>query len=331
MPKKIGFTYNVKSEFPLKVGDPEDLNAEFDNPQTIDLVKSAIESGGHEVILIGNAKNLLKMLPDLKVDIIFNICEGIGSRNREAQIPVILETLGIPYVGSDGLTMSLALDKVMAKKVFAAEKIPTPGCVGIKKMEDLVNLDHLEFPLIVKLRQEGTSKGLANDSVVHNRKELEKKSEYLFGTYHNAPIIIEQFIPGKEITVPIIGNSPPEALPSVQLAISGITELEELIYTYEMVKSPDVDYLCPSRIDKQLESQLGDLAVRAYKAVDCLDFGRVDFRVDKNNNPYVLEINPLPSLAFDDVFNLSPQVVGYDYNKAINKILDAALLRYGLN
>ena len=142
--------------------------------------------------------------------------------------------------------------------------------------------------------------------------------------------IIEQFIAGSEFTVPIIGNDPEEVFPLVQISIKDKTDLEEMIYTFERVSSLDLKYVCPAKINKRLEKKLCDLALRTYRAVDCLDFGRVDFRVDKNNNPYVLEINPLPSLSVDDVFSLSPETVGCDFNKAVNKIIDAGLKRYNL-
>lgn len=330
MSKIIGFTYDLKSDFPFKEGDPKDFNAEFDFAEVIDSVKLAIEASGYKVVPIGNVTNLISMLPNLKVDIIFNICEGLGSRSREAQVPVILDTFGIPYIGSDGLTMSVALDKIMTKKILMFEGIPTPRYLGINKMDDLLNLDHLGFPMIVKLRNEGTSKGLSDNSVVHNKKELEKQTEFLFDRYDNSPLIIEKLIIGKEVTVPIIGNSPVEVFPSVQCLIKDQLDLGELIYTYERV-SAELEYICPSKINKRLEKKIRDLALRTYRAVDCLDFGRVDFRVDNDGNPYVLEINPLPSLSTEDVFSLSPKVVGCDFNMAINKIIDAALKRYRLN
>jgi D-alanine-D-alanine ligase len=327
---KIGFTYDLKSEFPVKKGEPDDLNAEFDCEEVVNCVKSAIASAGHEVVDIGNVKNLLKRLPGLGVDIVFNLCEGLGSRNREAQVPVILETFGIPFIGSDGLAMSLTLDKVMTKKILIYEGIPTPRYIGINKIDDLINLDHMEFPMIVKLRNEGTSKGLTDKSVVYNRKELEEQSRNLFDLYKNQSLIIEQFIPGMEFTVPIIGNYPEEVFPSVQVSIKDNTDLGDKIYTYEMVKSSDLKYICPSQISKALEKKLRELALHTYRAVDCLDFGRVDFRVDEKGNPYVLEINPLPSLSPEDVFNISPKVAGRDYNETISKIIDVGLKRYGL-
>ena len=331
MGKVIGFTYDLKEDLPLKESDPVDGNAEFDAKETVDLIQSAIESAGHKVIPIGNVYNLLKMLPNLNVDFVFNICEGANFRNREAQVPVILETFNIPYIGADGLTMSLTLDKIMTKKVLNAEGIPTPKFLGIDKLDDLIDLDHMVFPMIVKLRQEGSSKGLDDSSVVHNRDELKKRTEFLWERYNKPPLVAEQFIAGSEFTVPIIGNDAPMYLPIVQVEICNKLDLGEMIYTFERISSPDLKYICPAKIDKSLEKKIIDLAWRTYKAVGCLDFGRVDFRVDKDNNPYVLEINPLPSLSLEDVFDISPNVAGYDFNKTINFIIDTGLKRLGLN
>jgi len=331
MAKTIGFTYDLRTDLEIKEGEPVDLNAEFDTPETVNFIKAAVEAIGYKLVSIGNINNLLRMLPDLKTDIILNICEGFGSRNREAYVPILLEMLGIPYIGSDGLTMSIALDKIMTKKILIAEGIPTPRYIGIDKLDDLINLDHMKFPMIVKLRSEGTSKGMTDKSVVYNKKELEKQSEYMIDSYKNSPLIIEELISGTEFTVPLIGNDPVEVLPSVQVAIRDNVDLGDAIYTYEFVNLPGIQYLCPSKINKKLEDKLRTLALRTYKAVDCRDFGRVDFRVDKDNNPYVLEINPLPSLSDEDAFNLAPQAAGYDYNTALKKIIDAGLKRYRLD
>jgi len=327
---KVGFTYDLRKDFPLKKGEPKDLNAEFDYVPTINRVKTAVERAGHKLVDIGNVNRLLKKLPNLKVDIVLNICEGIGSRNREAQVPMILETYGIPYIGSDGLTMSLTLDKIMTKKVLIADKIPTPRFMGINKLDDLADLDHMEFPLIIKLRQEGTSKGISDESVVHNKKELKKRAEFLFDRYKNSPLIIEEFIAGSEFTVAVIGNSPAEALPPIQVLINEKLDLGELIYTFDKINSGEIVYLCPAKISRNLEKKLVDLTLRTYKAVDCLDFGRVDFRVDKKGNPYVLEINPLPSLHIEDAYGISSVVAGFSFDKAVGKIIDAGLMRYGL-
>jgi D-alanine-D-alanine ligase len=329
MGKIVGLTYDLKPDYQLNANEPSDTYAEFDHPATIDLIAQAIESLGHQVVRIGNASSLIKNLDKLNVDIIFNIAEGLAGRNRESQIPVILEMKDIPFVGSDGLTLALTLDKLMAKKIFLAEKIPTPKFIEVKQADALINTNHFRFPLMVKPRFEGSSKGIDSDAQIHNLNDLVKRVDYIINTYKQ-PVLVEEFIRGKEFTVAVVGNDPPEALPPVQVKIEGQLNLGEKFYTFAHITSPDLEYVCPAQINKELEARLKELAHRSYQAVDCRDFGRVDFRVDEQDNPYVLEVNPLPCLATEDIFMLVPQVLGLSYPEMIGRILESAFKRYNL-
>ncbi len=330
MGKTVGLTFDLKTDYKFKAGDPVDANAEFDSPLTIGVIAKAIEKGGHQVIKIGNVNNLLEKLNDLKVDIVFNISEGLYGRNRESQVPVILEMKGIPYVGSDGLTLALTLDKLLAKKIFLAEKIPTPCFMEVKAAADLDNLDHLKFPLIVKPRYEGSSKGLSESSRVENAQDLKKQVDYIVTTYRQ-PALIEEFVSGFEYTVAVIGNCPAQVLPVVQIKIDGKLKLEDRFYTFARIQSDRLEYVCPARISKELDNTLQDLALKSYRALECRDLGRVDFRVDNSGKPYVLEVNPLPSLSTADVLKPIARQIGKSYEEMINMILDAALERYNLN
>jgi len=158
--KTVGLTYDLKTDYEFKEGDPADANAEFDHPSTIDVIARAIESCGFKVKRIGNVLHLLDKIDSLGVDIVFNISEGLSGRNRESQVPILLEMASIPFVGADALTLGLTLDKIMAKKIFIAEGIPTPKFFEVKSPDELVDTDHCKFPLIVKPRFEGSSKGL---------------------------------------------------------------------------------------------------------------------------------------------------------------------------
>jgi len=328
--KIIGLTYDLKTDYEFKKGDPPDANAEFDHPSTIGVIAKAIESQGFKVKKIGNVSCLLENLDRLGVDIVFNISEGLWGRNRESQVPILLEMKGIPFVGADGLTLSLTLDKNMAKKIFIAEGIPTPKFFEIKSLDTLMNIDHLKFPLIVKPRFEGSSKGLSDSSRVENMEELKKQTEYIINTYKQ-PALIEEFIRGEEFTVAIIGNDPPEAMPIVQIKIDGRLKLNDKFYTFARIQSDRLEYICPARINQDLRKRLSNLALKTYNAVECRDFGRVDFRVDNDGNAYVLEINPLPSLSTEDVFMLVAKAVGISYEEIIGRILNSALKRYNLN
>ncbi len=161
--KIIGITYDLKSDWHHYCDDPADINAEFDKPETVQRVITALENGGHTVKRIGNINNLLAQINDLEVDIVFNMCEGLNGRNRESQVPIMLEMKRIPFVGGDGLTLALTLDKVMAKRLFISEGIPTPRFFEMNKGDDLEKLNTIGFPLMVKTRHEGSSKGISRD------------------------------------------------------------------------------------------------------------------------------------------------------------------------
>ena len=324
---RVGFTYNVKTEYTFKPGDPPDANAEFDHPDTIGVIEDAIKSRGHEVVRLGNAKSLLGRKDPLAVDIVFNIAEGYEGRNRESQVPIILEMLRVPFVGSDALTLGLTLDKILTKKVLIAEGIPTPRYAQLDAVEDAWKVD-LGYPLIVKPRFEGSSKGVRDASLVNTAAELERQARWVIETYHQ-PALVEEFIEGTEFTVAIIGNDPPAAQPVVQIQIEGRLELGKLFYTFERIRK-GADYVCPAPIPDALRRRLEEVAVRTYTAVDCRDFGRVDIRVDRAGRPYVLEINPLPSLSTEDVFSFVATVQGETYDDIINRVLDAAIARHGL-
>lgn len=328
--KIVGLTYDLKTDYEFKAGDPPDANAEFDHPSTIDVIAQAIEASGFKTKKIGSVRHLLEKIDNLKVDIVFNISEGLFGRNRESQVPTLLEMADIPFVGADAFTLSLTLDKLMAKKIFIAEDIPTPKFFEVNSIDNLTDVDHLHFPLIVKPRFEGSSKGLSDASRVQNLEELKKQAEYIINTYKQ-PALIEEFISGQELTVAIVGNNPPEVLPSVQIKIDGRLKLNDKFYTFARITSDRLEYICPARISHNLKEKISELALRTYSAVECRDFGRVDFRLDSKGNPYVLEINPLPSLSTEDVFFIVAKEIGITYEEMIGKILNSALKRYSLN
>ncbi len=325
---RVGITYNVKSEFVLRPGDPPDLNAEFDHEETIAHIERAFKEGGHEVVRIGSARQLLERMGQVSVDIVFNIAEGYEGRNRESQVPILLEMLRIPCVGADGLTLGLTLDKVLTKKVLIAEGIPTPNYMEVTDPEKLWKAD-LRYPLIVKLRCEGSSKGLSEKSLVNTPEELRRQVTWLMETYKQASIFVEEFIEGREFTVAIIGNESPEVYPVVQIMLDGQTDLGRKFFTFAYLRLGS-DYVCPAPIPEPLARRMQELALRTYQAVECRDFGRVDFRVDREGRPYVLEINPLPSLSDQDVFNFVAKARGLTHRQIINHILEAALIRHRL-
>lgn len=332
MPLNIGLTFDLKSKYKLK-NKAKDFFAEFDTEGTISSIENALVRNGHNVFRIGSAKDLIKNLPRLKCDIVFNIAEGVDGRNRESQVPAILEAVGIPYVGSDALTLAISLDKVITKKIFVYHDIPTPDYFVCANEKDIFIPKGLNYPLIVKPRYEGSAKGITPASKVKNIDELRSGIKKTIRTY-NQPALVEEFVEGAEFTVGVIGSEPAFVLPVVQRHLEAETNLSSHIFEKCGYNKCRLKYQALVEIDEGLESHLKSVALKAFYAIECRDFARVDFRVggtgsaQRDKKVYALEINPLPSLAADDYFALSTETQGISYDGMINMILQSAVKRY---
>ena len=330
MPLKIGFAFDAQEEYTVGPDDLPDKYAELDYEDTVDQIEGAIKAAGHNVERIGGAKRIMgRLLGGERWDLVFNICEGLKYRNRESQVPAILEVFDIPYIGSDPLTMGITLDKVTSKKLAVYNNVRTPEFIDISSPEELENNrkwieEHV--PVIVKPTQEGTSKGLSKDSFCVNFDKVMARARWVIEKYEQ-PVLVEKFIEGYEFTVVVIGNNEPEAFPPVQIAIKEKKDLGRDFYTYGRVLSPDISYVCPADITAEFDRELRGAAVAAYRAVQCRDFGRIDFRVEYDMKPYFLECNPLPHLGLDDVFPKVAEAAGKKYGDMIAKIIETAAAR----
>ena len=329
MKLRVGITYNLRKEFSQRENQPIDLLEEFDSEETIDAIREVLEAEGHEVIKLGGDTGLIDRLRQTPVNIVFNIAEGLEGRNREAHIPALLEILNIPYTGSDPLTLSVTLDKAMAKRIIMSHGIPTPRFKKVERMEDLEGLD-LRYPLFVKLCYEGSSKGVRLDSKILSSQSLEEKVRSLLSVY-DSPLIVEEFIKGPEFTVGVLGNEHPSVLGVMQIEIKGKPPGES-IYSLEIKREwqEKVRYHCPPLIDQTLMKKIEEVALRSYRALDCRDVSRVDIRVGEDHTPYFLEINPLPGLSpvYGDLVIMA-RSVGWDYGRLVKTIFHQALKRYG--
>src|SRR3989337_1664131 len=274
MKLRVGITYNLKKDFSSVENQPIDSFEEFDAEETIDAIQKVLESDGHEVIRLGGSIHLFDRLRQGSIDIVFNIAEGLGGRNREAHVPALLEFLNIPYTGSDPLTLALTLDKSMAKRVVMSEQIPTPKFKKVGCIEDLQGLG-LRYPLFIKLCYEGSSKGVRLDSKIVDEKTLEEKTAGLLEAY-GSPLLVEEFIRGPEFTVGVLGNEHPTVLGVMQIEIKG-TSPEEAVYSLEVKREWEtlVQYTCPPLIDPSLLQRIKEVALRSYRALDCRDVSRV--------------------------------------------------------
>lgn len=327
----VGFVYNVDRKGTLE-------EAEFDSPKTLFGIKEAIEEGGHKVICIEANKEIFRKLLDLKskIDIIFNIAEGYYGDSRESIYPVLFEFLGIPYTGSSPATLSVKLNKDASKKIWISKNILTAKFQTFEHIEDLKNFN-LNFPVIIKPVHEGTSKGIFNDNLVDQDhfEDLKSKVKYIIETFAQAADV-EEYIEGREFTVGILGNDPYITFPPVEIDYSYLPEGIHHFSSYEVKTTydrPD-STVCPANITQEEEKKLQSVALEAYKALRCRDFGRCDLRMTEEGEVYVIEINPLAGISPDPEVNHSfPKgavTYGFTYTEMINEILNNALKRYNM-
>jgi len=320
---RIGITCNA-----LK-GERREEDAEYDEPETIRAIEQAIERRGLETIRIEADLDCFQRLRKERPDFVFNIAEGIGRGARESQVPVMLEMLDIPYSGSDPLTLAIALDKARTKEILSYYGIPTPRFQVLWNVDDRID-SALNYPLFVKPLLEGSSIGITERSLVNDEKQLREVSGELIERLRE-PVIVEEFLEGREFTVAMLGNEP-GVLPIIELDFSSLPE-EKRFDCFEVKWYLDDDKLvCPARIDKNLKDSIENTAVKTFRALRCRDLCRIDMRLDANGVPNVIEVNPLPGLAPDPKensrFPKACYTAGMSYDEIIWAVLDAATRRY---
>jgi D-alanine-D-alanine ligase len=325
---KIAIVYNRNSEKVINLfGLP---NKETIGLKTIRRIADGLRKGGHSVRTFEGDKDLVDRLEEFmprvisgeKPGMVFNISYGIQGQARYTHVPGILEMVGIPYVGSGPLAHSLALDKVVAKMIFRQQGIPTPEFAVLDAPG--FKLPDLSFPLIVKPKNEAVSFGL---KIVNDERELRDAADFIFQAYRQS-VLAEQYIPGREINVGLLGNSPPEALPPVELLFgSGGPP----IYTYEdktHTSGREVSITCPAPLEGNLVAKAQELARWAFEALGCRDVARVDMRLDDRGNLYVLELNSLPSLGQHGSYPLAAEKAGLDFSALVCRLVEVASSRY---
>jgi D-alanine-D-alanine ligase len=306
---------------------PEEA-AEFDEPETIDGVSHALQTLGHEVIKIGHVRSLLDRLGrGERWDLVFNICEGTGGLSREARVPAILDVYEIPYVFSDPLAMSLTLHKGLAKRVVRDLGIPTAPFYLVNQPGDISGID-LPFPLFVKPVAEGTGKGIGADSKVWNQEQLSGVCKQRLEKFRQ-PVLVERFLPGRELTVGIVGSGQRARVIGMMEVLykeneaTGIYSLENKARYEEFIH-----YRVP---EKEVYKDCEKVALDSWAGLGCVDGGRVDLRLDEYGIPNFMEVNPLPGLhpEHSDLPILA-KLAGIGFNELIGMILGEALIRVGI-
>jgi len=328
---RIGLSYDLKETVPLEHEPPEDALEEYDCPETVDAIASALETEGHSVVRLGGGREFLTKILQHSVDLVFNIAEGRGNyRSREAQVPAVLEMLGIPYSGADPQCLANCLDKPLAKKILSLSGIATPRWQVVSHIQQLeeTTWGGFPFPAFVKPAHEGSSKGTHFASRVENTPQMVKVVADLLKRYQQ-PVMVEKFVAGDEVTVGVVGNSPPAVLGIMRI----LPKRKEAYFFYSIEVKREwehmVDYECPAQLGARVIHRIIDYSLEAFKVLGCRDFARIDFRLSPEGVPYFLEINPLPGLnPKSSDLPIMAIKMGWTYQALISAILSSALRRY---
>ncbi len=325
---KIAIVYNHDFQNVINLfGIP---NKERIGQNTIKRIANALKAGGHKVKAIEGDKDLINKLEEfmprvLKGEhpgLVFNLSYGIQGHARYTHVPSILEMVGIPYVGSGPLAHGMALDKVVAKTIFRQHCLPTPDFTVVDSWENMTC--DMSYPLIVKPKNESVSFGVR---IVNNEEELQQAIQVIEKEFQQ-PALLEQYIKGREINVGLIGNNPAEALTPVELIFG---RNGPPIYTYEdktRQSARKIGYNCPVSISKKQIAKAQNIARKAFEALGCYDFARVDMRLDKKGNFFILEVNSLPSLGEHGSYLVGAEHQGLDFKGVINRLVESASARY---
>lgn len=324
---KVAVIYNLQRPSSSNVVDDE---AEYDHIETIKAIQEALLKHGIPSVGLEADQDLANGLKRNGINLAFNIAEGRGGRGREAQVPALLDMMGVAYTGSDETTLCLALDKALTKRLLNTYHIRSPHSIVISSKDKSPNLHSLRFPIIVKPNAEGSSKGISNASIVtspESFKELIKRDQ----ADYDCDLLAEEYIEGREFTVGLLGNGADTTVfRPMQIVFTRPTQDDYHVYSYAVKQNYKqfVRYESPGDLSEQEEKRMTQTAKRIYEALNCRDFARVDFRVDGEGNQYFIEINPLPGLAPD--YSDYPMLAGFcgvEYDELVYGILNSAAKR----
>ena len=302
-------------------------NKEFYNEATVKKVALCLERAGHNVVILDGNKQIIERLENFmprvnegeQMGMIFNMAYGIQGESRYTHIPSMLEMLGLPYIGSSPSGHALALDKVLTKNIWQKNNLPTPDFWVFNSPDEDVST--VKYPVIVKPKMESVSFGL---KVVYNDDDLREAIHFIV-TEFAQQALVEQFIRGREFCVGLLGNSPVETFPVLEIDLEGDPDG---IQTVDDKKVKPKKKVCPANISPELAESMQKLSVEAFKTLNLRDFSRVDIRLDEDDNIFLLEINSMASLGETGSYPTSAKVAGYDFEKLVNKMLDVASVRY---
>ncbi len=321
----IGLTYDLRSWY-LERGYTMDETAEFDKEETVAALEDVLKRLGYETERIGNVFELVeKLAAGKKWDMVFNIAEGLYGDGRKSVVPALLDQYRIPYVFSGPVVMGVSLNKYLARLVVEAAGVPvSPGIIAVT-VSDIENASSLTYPLFVKPVAEGTGKGITTRSVVNDSESLVTLVTELLEKY-NQPVLIEEYLPGREFTVGVTGSGKDVKV------IGGMEVIckDNLPYSVE-VKENYQDIVKYLLIDDKYRDECNAVALASWRALNIVDGCRVDMKADRNGRICFIEANPLAGLnpVHSDLPILS-RFNGVEYDSLMEMIMNSAKNRYGL-
>jgi len=328
---RVALLANLAQNAPTWPGMPAGQWQHLDSWQTIDAITGALEQAGHQVIFLEGDQTLYNNLQAVAPDICFNLCQGHFGHTRMAQVPAILEMLGLPYTGSEPLPLILGLDTALTWRNFVYHGLPTPPFQVFDRVDDPANLDW-SFPFLLKPSRGGSPQPFKAGLRVHNREQLEDGVRQLV-TEFAQPVMATQGIEGREIIVGLVGNLPAPAarqVPQDQASAALFTGLH-ILPPVEIKAGTTQTLVCPAPLTEPQLERLQWLAAVAFRVMGCRDVAQVTFCFDPHDSDklWLVDVNPLPSLAFGHAL-LQPaaQAAGWNYEMLVNRILDAASKRY---
>lgn len=316
----------------------DDEFEEFDSPATIQALASHLSAAGYAVTVLEADRTLPRRLTTGNFDLVFNIAEGRGGRCREALVPALCEMLGIAYTGSDPLTLAATLDKAVAKRLVSTE-VATPKWRLVRRLADLRAFD-LTFPVFAKPNDEGSSKGIFDNSRCESMAALESLCLHLLDTY-GRPVLVEEFVRGHEVTVGIVGNhvdgaraagNGPEVVGMMHV-VPMTGAVEDFVYSLEVKRDwqKRVRYAIPPELPAEVCLRIEKAALAAFRLLDCRDVARIDFRVTADGEPFFIEANPLPGLSpTSGDLVLMAGAMGWTWDRLITRIVQEAEFRQGV-
>jgi D-alanine-D-alanine ligase len=327
----IAFAYDIPPEInDTNPAGAARVEAEYEDRPTIEWMRKTLSALG-TVADIRWSERFMKDLIAAAPDVVFNITEGSGGRNRESLVPAIAEAAGIPCTGSDAVGLGISLDKGITKLIARAIGIPTPDFRVFDSLEELKrwltsgescgSKPKLRFPLLIKPNGGGSSLGIRAGSKVYAPGELLREAEWIF-TECNDTVLAEEFIPGREFAAAVLCRGrEPAMLPAAEIRIDGGNP--ESFYFYDMKSRHQKEVICPAGIPGDVLNKMDDWSLNLFERLGLKDLARVDYRLDKAGKLWLLEINPLPGLSpFYSVFPIQARAGGIDPEKILHQLID---------